>query len=194
MIKLILFFIFIIKSACGSEMSLLLLSKKDTGSTQMHIIKLNEKRSHELDNYDSFEIDKNIEQQIEASGKALEIEEHEMYMRNNAEESKPQKALYKIKISEDENDYIVLALKINNKYNIYIVSNDILEQILFSVENGEFESIAQAVSNDAIEIPKIPLPPVLTRIIVNFGVYAILAYHFIKDSIKTILNQNQDEQ
>lgn len=97
-----------------------------------------------------------------------------------------QEVLCKVKISDLKNGYAVFALKRADHYEAYIIANDMLEVILHKIEDKELDEIGRIIGDEKIELPTLPFPPAVSRVIVATGMYMFLSYHYVKDSISSL--------
>lgn len=78
-------------------------------------------------------------------------------------------------------EYCIVALK-HGQYEAYVIANDMLDLILPRANDEELDQILQAVAGEKIEMPYIPFPPAVTRVLVAAGLYVLRTYNYLKDS------------
>lgn len=95
-----------------------------------------------------------------------------------------------IKVLDLNGEKFVFLINENDAYLIYLISNDVLNDILAVVQQDtEIDVISQAIDGQKIEVVKIPLPPAVTQALVKLLGWTICSYHFIKDTINSLLEK-----
>lgn len=93
------------------------------------------------------------------------------------------KDLISLNIPElDENPIFFVSDDFEN-YQAYLISDDMYKLIFQDNQDLELDKIADAIGDEKVALPKIPLPPAVTAVIAKAGIKIILAYYHVKDFI-----------
>lgn len=182
-------------SCCGQESRSLVVVIKKNDKQWLKRVSL-ELLNPAVFDKEAFSVNSLPEEEIEVSDqeiddiKALSDQElqlhsiEELYKRSK--DLLEKKKLFAVKIADLNNEYFVFALKNSEGYEAYIISDSAYDLIMQKLEDQELDAIAAIIGDERMELPKIPLPPVVTRALVSIAMYAILTYHYVKDSYQSI--------
>lgn len=87
-----------------------------------------------------------------------------------------------MKIAELHDQYFIFSLEEGYQYEAYIIPEDVYMRVLEQRLDPSLDEAAVMAGDERIELPKIPLPPVVTRGIVAVAMCLFYAYHYVKDS------------
>lgn len=83
---------------------------------------------------------------------------------------------------------IVDENKTGTTYQAWILPNSTID-IFVGQMSDEAEKMGEAISQEVIELPNIPLPPCVTNALVKAGTYVLMVYFTVKENLQKFYNK-----